>query len=78
MSRVENLREQYTDNSPAYNMQGSAARHQKELALESVIELISINEKLDKLIELLTPKEEAKKEEAKAIPVRQKVTVPAS
>lgn len=70
MSRIENLREQYTDNSPAYNLQGSALRHQKELTLESLCELIQLNEKFDKLIELLTPKEEPK-EEPKV--VRQKV-----
>lgn len=77
MSRVNELREKYTESGPTYNLQGSAMRHQKELLLEIACEIVSQNEKLDKLIELLTPKEDILRKEADikvAATPRQKVT----
>jgi hypothetical protein len=45
MSREESIRERFNDNSPAYNLQGSVQRHQKELLLEILIELAKLNDR---------------------------------
>lgn len=72
MSRIDDLRAQYTESGAAYTMQSSAMRHQKELTLELLIEQIQTNEKLDKLIELLAPPKIEQKAEVKSS-ARQKV-----
>lgn len=65
MSRVDDLRERFKDDSPAYSMQGTIQRHQKELLLEILCELAEMNDRA---------KEEAATKKESQVPPRQKVT----
>lgn len=46
MSRADAAREKYQDTSPAYNMAGSLQRHNKELLLDILCEMMDLNDSL--------------------------------
>jgi len=72
MSKSQELRERFTDTSTAYSLIGTYQKQLKEITVELLCATSEQNEKLDKIIELLSKNDDvlAKKE----VTPRQKVT----